>query len=55
MQSAPASIAATTLVVLATAFGLGTVTAASRAGNPAACASASTGTRPATDTTFGSS
>ena len=55
MQSAPASNAATTLVVFATAFALGTVTAASRPGSPAACANRSTGTRPATDTRFGSS
>jgi hypothetical protein len=55
VQSAPASIAATRLVVLSTTFALGTVTPASTVVIPAAPASSSTGSRPAADTRFGSS
>ncbi len=55
MQSAPASIAPTTLAVFTPGFGEGTVNASSRPWNPADSANRIAGTRPATDTRFGSS
>lgn len=56
IQSAPASIPATTPAVLIPAFGLGTVNDdSSRSYQPAASASRNAVTRPAADTTFGSS
>ncbi len=56
IESAPASIPPTTLAVLATAFGAGTLSpSASRSYQPADSASRRVGTKPAADTRFGSS
>ena len=55
IESAPASIPATTAPVFTAAFGDATLNPATSPGQPAASASLSTGSNPAADTRFGSS